>query len=86
MPDFGEISLWTGFYIASLSDFSSITQAVAASISPIFIAMLLIHVSGINLLEVSAEKRWGDDAEYKQYKANVPVLIPFIGRRGSAAF
>ena len=49
--DFGEIILWIGVYLASLGDFSSLLQATVASVSPIFVTLLLINISGINLLE-----------------------------------
>eukprot|EP01036_Dinobryon_divergens_P037435 gene37435-48966_t len=82
---FGEITLWCGIYIAASTDFSNI-QVLAAMLSPIFVALLLINISGINILEKAADSKWGEDPEYKRYKKTVPVLIPFIGRAGDAAF
>lgn len=61
-------------------------QIGAAVMSPLFVATLLINISGIPMLEESANKHWGDSAEYKAYKAKTPVLIPFIGRAGDAKF
>ena len=48
--------------------------------SPMFVSFLLIKVSGIPLLEKMADEKFRDNAEYKAYKAGVPMLIPFIGR------
>ena len=31
---------------------------------------------GIPMLEARAEKRWGDDPEFRAYTDSVPVLIP----------
>ena len=47
-------------------------------ISPIFVMLLLTKVSGINLLEASADDRWGNDIKYQDYKEKTSVLIPFI--------
>lgn len=55
-------------------------------LSPIFVGLLLIFVSGIPLLEQKADKKFGDNDEYKIYKATTPVLIPLIGRKGDAMF
>ena len=38
--------------------------------------MLLNKVSGINLLEASADKKWGSSNEYQKYKKITPRLIP----------
>ncbi|MEC8428690.1 MAG: DUF1295 domain-containing protein, partial [Pseudomonadota bacterium] len=37
-----------------------------------------IRVSGIPMLEKSADKRWGGDEGYEAYKARTPVLIPSL--------
>ena len=47
-------------------------------ISPIFIYLLLTRMSGVNLLEKYADKKWGGDENYQVYKRNTPVLIPFL--------
>ena len=46
-------------------------------ISPIFVYLLLTKVSGINMLETSADEKWGTDEEYQRYKRETPVLLPF---------
>ncbi len=48
----------------------------ATLISPVFVAFLLIKVSGIPLLEEKADARWGGQADYEEYKRSTPVLIP----------
>jgi steroid 5-alpha reductase family enzyme len=45
-------------------------------ISPVFVAFLLIKVSGIPLLEKRADEKWGAQADYQAYKAKTSVLIP----------
>jgi steroid 5-alpha reductase family enzyme len=48
----------------------------ATLISPVFVAFLLIKISGIPLLEAKADDRWGGDEDYEAYKRNTPVLVP----------
>ena len=50
----------------------------ATLISPLFVILLLTRVSGINLLEASSDKKWGDMRSYQQYKQSTSVLVPFI--------
>jgi len=73
---FGEILLWIGMAIISFPVLTG--WQYATLISPIFIVVLLTNMSGINLLEASADKKWGDLEEYQNYKSRTPVLIPFI--------
>lgn len=71
---FGEIVLWTGIAVIVLPVLQGWQWLTL--ISPVFVALLLTRVSGIPMLEASANKRWGDDPEYQHYVANTPVLIP----------
>lgn len=71
---FGEILLWTGVTVASLPVLSG-WQWVTI-ISPIFVAFLIIRISGVPKLEAHAKKKWGDEKEYQDYVASVPLLIP----------
>jgi len=72
---FGEILVWAGVYLVTLVSLST-TQAWVGAISPLFITVLLLFVSGIPLLEKSADKKWGDQEDYQHYKATTSVLIP----------
>jgi steroid 5-alpha reductase family enzyme len=71
---FGEITLWTGVYLFTLSTISGL-DAVVGIISPIYIAFIIIFVSGIPLLEKGANKVWGDNPEYQKYKETTSSLI-----------
>lgn len=73
----GEITFWMGVYCASFS-FMSGTERLVGLASPLLITLLLVFVSGVPLLEKSADKRWGKDKAYQAYKRRTPVLIPFI--------
>lgn len=71
---FGEIVLWTGIAIIAVPILHGWQWATL--ISPVFVAFLLIKVSGIPLLETKADERWGDQDDYESYKRRTPVLIP----------
>ena len=71
---FGEIVLWTGMAIVAVPVLQGWQWATL--ISPVFVALLLIRVSGIPLLEEKADKRWGGETDYEDYKRRTPVLIP----------
>ncbi len=71
---FGEITLWAGMALIALPAFDG--REFIALVSPAFVALLLIKISGIPSLERRGLKRWGDDPDYQAYVKNVPVLIP----------
>jgi steroid 5-alpha reductase family enzyme len=71
---FGEIVLWIGVAIIALPVLQGWTWV--ALISPLFVTLLLTRVSGVPLLEKKADKKWGGQTEYEEYKKNTPVLIP----------
>ena len=71
---FGEILLWVGVAVIALPVLQG-WQWVAL-ISPLFVTLLLTRVSGVPLLEKKADKKWGGQADYEEYKKNTPVLIP----------
>ena len=72
----GEIVLWTGVAIISYSSLE--IYQMFTLVSPIFTYLLLVNVSGINLLEKSGDKKWGHLESYKIYKRNTPRLIGFL--------
>ncbi|MDF1691896.1 MAG: DUF1295 domain-containing protein [Zhongshania sp.] len=71
---FGEILLWLGIAIIALPVLSG--WMYLGLLSPLFVILLLSKVSGIPLLEASADQRWGNNVRYQHYKAQTPVLIP----------
>lgn len=72
---FGEILVWYGLWLTVSSGLND-TQKWIAAISPIFIMVLIIFVSGIPMLEKAADAKWGKNPRYKQYKQSTSVLIP----------
>jgi steroid 5-alpha reductase family enzyme len=75
---FGEIVIWVGVFLTAAPVLAG-WQWVAI-LSPLFVILLLTRVSGIPLLEARAEKKWGDRADYVEYRENTPSLIPRLTR------
>lgn len=71
---FGEIVLWTGMAIVAVPVLQGWQWATL--ISPVFVTFLLTKVSGIPALEEKADKRWGGQDDYEEYKRRTPLLIP----------
>ncbi len=73
----GEILVWLGVYAYILPSLTGMQWLIAA-ISPAYIILLLLFVSGIPILEKSADKKWGSNKDYASYKKRVPLLVPRI--------
>lgn len=73
----GEITFWVGIYLASAPLLAGWALFVGVA-GPLFIASMIIFVSGIPLLEKSADARWKSQAAYRSYKRTVPVLVPTV--------
>lgn len=71
---FGEIVLWTGMAVVALPVLQGWQWATL--LSPVFVAILLTRISGIPMLEAKADKRWGGQSDYEDYKRRTPRLIP----------
>lgn len=69
----GEIVLWFGISIMSISSLSGIEYITL--ISPFFVYVLLTRISGVNFLEESANKKWGHLDEYKNYVRKTPKIF-----------
>ncbi len=72
---FGEILVWLGLYLSCVIVLDT-TQRIISIISPIFITILLIYISGIPILENSADKKWGKSKEYLAFKKRTNLLLP----------
>ena len=71
---FGEVLLWSGIAVMSVSALEGLQYITL--ISPIFTYLLLVHVSGVRMLEARADIKWGQDPEYKNYVEKTPMLFP----------
>ncbi|MEK7258564.1 MAG: DUF1295 domain-containing protein [Pseudomonadota bacterium] len=70
----GEMVLWVGVALVAapvLHGWQYLTL-----LSPVFVILLIARISGIPLLEARAEEKWGQDADYIDYKKTTAVLIP----------
>jgi len=72
----GEILFWIGICVASAGVFIGLRWL--SLISPIFIILLLVKVSGILFLEKGRAKQYGDDTAYQDYLSKTKALFPGI--------
>ena len=70
---FGEILLWLGIAVMSFSSLEGFQYFTL--ISPIFVYILLVYISGIRMLENQANKKWGHLDSYKEYLKKTPRLF-----------
>ena len=70
---FGEILLWTGVAVMSISSLQGLQYITL--ISPIFVYVLLVYISGVRILEAQAEKKWGHLDSFNEYIKNTPRLF-----------
>jgi steroid 5-alpha reductase family enzyme len=84
---FGEVSLWTGQFVLATTALANAgtfypTWAVGlAALSPLLEYGLIRFISGVPLLEQSAEKKHKDNPQWKKYKNEVPCFVPFVGSK-----
>lgn len=72
---FGEILVWSGLYLYVFPGLTGF-QPLVSLISPLFITSLLLFVSGVPILEKAADKKWGNQKDYQDYKRTTHLLIP----------
>lgn len=70
---FGEIVLWTGIFVSGVGSYAGWQWLVV--LSPAFVFVLLVHGSGIPLLDQRAMKKWGDNPAYLAYRERTNVLV-----------
>jgi steroid 5-alpha reductase family enzyme len=79
---FGEMLVWWGLFAYAVPFLEGWAWLVV--VGPVFITLLLLFVSGIPLLERSADEKYGDDPAYREYKRRTSILVP-LPPRGWAA-
>ncbi len=75
---FGEILVWWGLFLYAVPFLDGAAFTVVTG--PVFITVLLLFVSGIPLLERSADDKYGDDPDYRDYKRRTSILVPLPPR------
>ncbi len=76
---FGESLLWWGLFLYTVPALSGFLWV--SVLGPVFITVLLLFVSGIPLLEKSADAKYGSDPAYREYKRRTSVFIPLPPKR-----
>ncbi len=73
---FGEIAVWLGLYLY-LEPNLNLVEKLIGLVSPVFISILLLFISGVPPLEKAADARWGKDKAYQTYKKTTSLIVPF---------
>jgi steroid 5-alpha reductase family enzyme len=74
---FGEILCWVGVYLFCLNQLSGL-NALIGFLSPLFISLLLLFVTGIPKLEEIHNKKYGNKKEYQEYKKRTSMLLLWL--------
>jgi steroid 5-alpha reductase family enzyme len=80
---FGEALLWWALWLYGLGAWS-LAVAVLAVLGPLSITALLLFVSGIPLLEKSADAKYGADPDYVEYKRRTSLFLLWPPKRPQA--
>ena len=70
---FGETLAWWGLFVAALPAYSG--WDFLTVVGPVSLTLLLLFVTGVPLLEKSAEKKYGADPEYQEYKKRTSMFL-----------
>ena len=79
---FGEALLWWALFVYVVPALSGLL--FLSVLGPVFITLLLLYVSGIPLLEKSADEKYGSDPAYVEYKRSTSIFIPLPPKRAAA--
>jgi len=77
---FGEICVWIGMYLTAFQSLNPPERLVGLA-SPVAIFISLMFISGVPILEKAADVRWGNNKEYKAYKARTSLLVPLWNKK-----
>lgn len=70
----GEMMMWIGVYLFTVSSMTTV-HTIIGLVSPLYIIGLITLVSGIPILEKTADARWGNDPAYRAYKKQTSILF-----------
>lgn len=83
---FGEIMIWWSICIIFLSNYITDSYTIFWNLlwllSPLYITLLIIFVSGIPILEKNSYFKLKNNLQYQEYLAKTSILIPWIGKKG----
>ena len=80
---FGELLCWWGVFVFVAGDLSGWWWLAIAG--PALITLLLLFGTGVPTLEKSANRKWGDDPAYAEYRRRTRLLVPLPRRPGRVA-
>ena len=87
---FGEIGFWysmTSCFIFSylLNNHNKLEDwlQILWLLSPIYLNLLIVFVSGIPILEKRAKQKFKNNKDYQNYIKETPILLFIIGKKGS---
>tara|TARA_B110000459_G_scaffold199949_1_gene247502 strand:- start:545 stop:1399 length:855 start_codon:yes stop_codon:yes gene_type:complete len=75
----GELVLWIGIAVMSIASLGGLQYLTL--ISPLFVYVLLMYISGVRMLEESGEKKWGHLDEYKKHIQDTPKFFLRINKK-----
>ena len=73
---FGEMLIWIGFFLSAIQVYKNATQFIIAFLG--LGTLIFVMFGGARRLEIRQDKNYGKMKEYQIYKANVPIMIPFV--------
>lgn len=76
---FGELLCWYGVFLFVAGNLRE--WGWLSLLGPLTITCLVLRVTGIPTLEITADKKWASYLEYQTYKKNTNLLIPWIPRK-----
>lgn len=85
---FGEMSFWFTLTIFEIIIIFSQTfdwsflYFLLTLLSPLFLAITIINVSGIKLLDQKSYTKFKDNNDFNQYVKTTSMLLPLIGKKG----
>eukprot|EP00462_Mataza_sp_D1_P021029 CAMPEP_0175127684 /NCGR_PEP_ID=MMETSP0087-20121206/4518_1 /TAXON_ID=136419 /ORGANISM="Unknown Unknown, Strain D1" /LENGTH=246 /DNA_ID=CAMNT_0016409679 /DNA_START=39 /DNA_END=779 /DNA_ORIENTATION=- len=78
---FGEVSLWCGVSMLCWTGLAGKGRRLAALVSPVLLAALIVNVSGVKLSEESQRARYGHLQSYQKYVLGTSKYVPWFSSR-----
>jgi steroid 5-alpha reductase family enzyme len=75
---FGEILMWLGVFIYCVPYLAGVSYF--SIISPLFITVLLLFVSGVPTIERKYDQKFAGNTDYQRYKQSTSLIIPWFKR------
>ncbi|KAJ1636239.1 hypothetical protein T492DRAFT_960604 [Pavlovales sp. CCMP2436] len=84
-----ELTIWPSIFLlaapglvqVSGSAVARVGGVAAAALCPIFVALVILKVSGVPIAEARNERRFAQRPAYQQYKSSTPLLVPRFVQR-----